>query len=163
MNILDLSNPESRRLPDLIRQQAQEIPSAQFLLSDTRSYTFAEADQESDLLAGGLHGLGVRAEDRVAYYLDNRCETVILALATNKLAAVWVPICTDYKGEWLADSIVRSRPKVLVTETKYRLLMLLHLNTYWNQQLLPLTGQKFTMVIPALLSGPQAPRAKVKA
>ncbi len=119
MNKLDLSNPSSRVIPDLIRQQAQAIPDDPFLLSDDVSYTFAEADQQSDQLAGGLHALHVSAGDRVAYLLDNRCETVILALATNKLMASWVPICSDYKGDWLLDALARSRAKVLITQAKY--------------------------------------------
>ena len=29
-------------------------------------------------------------------------EMVLICLALNKLGAIWVPICTDYKGDWLA-------------------------------------------------------------
>ncbi len=119
MNKLDLSIPESRVLPEILAQQAREVPNDYFLLSDDVSYTFSEADKESDLIAGGLDALDVSAGDRVGFYLGNRCETVVLALAANKLAAVWVPISTDYKGEWLADALVRSSIKVLVTEAKH--------------------------------------------
>jgi crotonobetaine/carnitine-CoA ligase len=34
----------------------------------------------------------------------------------NKLGALWIPINTDYKGTWLADTLARSRCRVLVSE-----------------------------------------------
>ena len=80
--------------------------------------TFAEADERTDRIAAGLAGLGVGPGDRVALYLSGRIEAVLVPLATNKLGAVWTPISTDYKGEWLADTVARSRCKVLVTESE---------------------------------------------
>jgi crotonobetaine/carnitine-CoA ligase len=46
-------------------------------------------------------------------------EMVLICLALNKLGAIWVPICTDYKGEWLLDSLQRSRAKILVTDAEH--------------------------------------------
>ena len=42
-----------------------------------------------------------------------------MCLALNKLGAVWVPVCTDYRGEWLRDSLARSRPSLVVTDAEH--------------------------------------------
>lgn len=117
MHRIDLSDTSNRILPKLLSLQAAAIPNAPFLIDEDRRFSFAETDRLSGSLAAGLRELGVAAGDRVAFYLRNCPEAVLIALATNKLQAVWVPISTDYKGEWLADTIIRSRAKVLVTDT----------------------------------------------
>src|SRR5690606_32738400 len=84
--------------------------------TDERRLTFAEAEQVANSIAAGLQEIGVSKGDRVAFYLDNGWEPVLIALAVNKLGAVWVPINTDYKGAWLQDTIARSSCNVLITE-----------------------------------------------
>ncbi|MCP5089560.1 MAG: ATP-dependent acyl-CoA ligase [Gammaproteobacteria bacterium] len=116
MHRVDLSDTSNRILPKLLRLQAAAIPNAPFLIDEHRQITFAETDKLSGSLATGLRELGVAAGDRVAILLQNCPEAALVALAANKLQAVWVPISTDYKGEWLADTIIRSRAKVLVTD-----------------------------------------------
>lgn len=119
MNLLDLSNHEDRVLPRMLRQQAEQIPDSPFLLSDDHSLTFADVERMSASLATGLLSLGVGEGDRVALLLSNRLEKVVIALAVNMIGAVWVPICTDYKGAWLADAIKGSKPELFFTEASY--------------------------------------------
>lgn len=116
MNKLDLTDTRNRILPKMLAMQAQQGGDTEFLITDERRLTFAQAEAECNCIAAGLQALGVQAGDRVCFYLDSGIETVLLALATNKLGAVWVPINTDYKGAWLSDTLQRSRAKVLVTE-----------------------------------------------
>ncbi len=119
MNKLDLSNPADRTFAKILRNQAEQAGDSVFLLTDDQSISFAEADALSDALAGGLRAMGLKAGDRIALYLGNRPETVLLALAANKLGAVWVPINTDFKGAWLLDSLQRSRCTVLVSDRRH--------------------------------------------
>ncbi len=116
MHRIDLSDTNNRILPKLLRLQAAAIPDAPYLLDEDRQLSFAETERLSGALAAGLRGLGIAAGDRVAFCLNNCPEAALVALAVNKLRAVWVPISTDYRGEWLADTITRSRAKVLVTD-----------------------------------------------
>ena len=37
--------------------------------------------------------------------MSGRPETVLTALAVNKLGAVRVPVNTDYRGDWLVDAV----------------------------------------------------------
>ena len=117
MNKIDLGNTGNRILPKILRLQAAAIPDSPFLISQDRTITFAEADRLSGALATSLQNLGVTPGDRVAMYLGNCPEAALIAFAANKLQAVWVPVSTDYKGDWLADTIKRSRARVLLTDT----------------------------------------------
>lgn len=104
----------------MLSQQAQASPDTPFLITDAISITFAEARQITDRLAAGFVNLGLAKGDRVALLMGNRVEMVLLALAINKLGAIWIPICTDYKGEWLLDTLQRSECEVLVTDAQYQ-------------------------------------------
>lgn len=117
MNKLDLTDNSNRILPKLLTLQAQQAGDTEFLITDERRLTFAEAEHQANCMAAGLAALGVEKGDRVAFYLESGIETVLVALATNKLGAIWVPINTDYKGSWLSETIERSHCKVLITET----------------------------------------------
>jgi len=119
MHRIDLSDTKNRVLPKLLNLQASAIPDAPFLIDEHKQISFAEADRLTGSLAAGLRELGVSAGDRVAFLLQNCPEAVLIALAVNKLQAIWVPISTDYKGEWLADTISRSRARVLITGTSF--------------------------------------------
>ncbi len=119
MNRLDLTDTGGRTFPAILARQAAKIGEAPFLVNDTQSVSFAEADAISSSLAGSMRALGVSAGERVGLYMANCPEFVLLTLAANKLGAVWVPISTDYRGEWLRDTLERSRCKMLVTDPKH--------------------------------------------
>lgn len=116
MNKLDLSDNKNRILPKLLTMQAEQAGDTEFLITDERRLTFTETEQLTNSIAAGLKDLGVGKNDRVAFYLESGLETVLVALATNKLGAIWVPINADYKGSWLSETIERSRCKAIITE-----------------------------------------------
>ena len=115
---LTLENTEDRLFGKILRTQAQDNPAQRFLVTDDTTVTFGEAEDITNRLAAGIRELGVGAGDRVVLFLSNRPEMVLLTLAVNKLSAIWVPINTDYRGEWLADAVTGSRPVLVVTETE---------------------------------------------
>ena len=116
MNKLDLSDNKNRILPKLLTLQAQQAGDTEFLLTDDQRLSFAETEDLANRLAAGMSELGVKQGDRVCFYLESGIETVLVALATNKLGAIWVPINADYKGAWLSETIERSRCSLLITE-----------------------------------------------
>jgi carnitine-CoA ligase len=116
VNKLDLSCTDDRVFGKVLRAQARACPQTPFLVTDDLAITFSEAEEVTNRLACGLRGLGVGRGDRVALFLGNRPEMVLLALAVNKLGAIWTPINTEYKGEWLVDTIQRCRITVLVVD-----------------------------------------------
>ncbi|MEH6570749.1 MAG: AMP-binding protein [Halioglobus sp.] len=120
MNKLDLSNTADRTFPLILRQQAKQNGDTAFLVTDTARISFAQADTVSDCLAAGLQGLGIGKGDIVSLFLSNRPEMVLLALAINKLGAIWTPINGDYKGSWLLDNLQMSRSKILITDDQFQ-------------------------------------------
>mgnify|MGYP001824935978 CR=1 FL=1 len=113
---LTLEDHDERLFGKILARQAEDIPDTPFLVTDQASISFGEAEAETNRLAAGLAALDIGAGDRVVLYLSNRPEMVLLALAINKLSAIWVPINTDYRGAWLADAIVGSKPQLVITE-----------------------------------------------
>ena len=87
----------------------------------------------------GLQRLGVRAGDRVAGLLPNRVETVVLALATSSLGAIWSSCSPDFGPMGVVDRFGQIRPKVLAVADGYR----------YNGRTYPL-GQKVAAVLAAL-------------
>jgi crotonobetaine/carnitine-CoA ligase len=119
MHELDLSNIENRHLGKILQLQAKSNGETEFLITDTQRISFAEAEDITNRLAAGFRSLGVGMGDRVSFYMSSLPELVLMCLALNKLGAIWVPICTDYKGEWLVDALRRSRARVLVTDREH--------------------------------------------
>jgi crotonobetaine/carnitine-CoA ligase len=116
---LKLEDTADRHLGRILELQAQHNGDTVYLITDTDRITYAEANELSDRLASGFASLGVGKGDRVAFLMANRPELVLMCLALNKLGAIWVPICTDYRGEWLRDALSRSRPAVMVVDDEH--------------------------------------------
>jgi crotonobetaine/carnitine-CoA ligase len=116
---LELNDIADRHLGRILELQAQHNGATEFLINDEQRITYAEAEAVSNRLASGFQSLGIGKGDRVCFYMGNLPELVLMCLALNKLGAIWVPICTDYKGEWLSQTIQRSEPKLLVTDSEH--------------------------------------------
>ena len=119
MNVVDLTDTRNRHLARILELQARDNGDTEFLITDDHRITFAQAEQLCLQLATGFADLGVGRGDRVCFFMANLPELVLMCLALNKLGAVWVPVCTDYRGDWLQDAVVRSRAKVLVTDAAH--------------------------------------------
>jgi acetoacetyl-CoA synthetase len=68
----------------------------------------------------GLRGLGVVAGDRVAGFLPNCVETVVMMLAATSLGALWSSCSPDFGPLGVVDRFGQIRPKVLVAADGYR-------------------------------------------
>ena len=116
MNRLDLSDTSERTFPSILQRQALENGDTAFLIDEKQSISYAQAEQITGALAAGMRRLGVEKGDRIGLYLGNCPEFVLLTLAANKLGAIWVPVNTDYRGEWLRDTLERSRCSLLCVD-----------------------------------------------
>ena len=87
---------------------------------DDEIVTYAELHRRVAQAQRGLAGLGVRAGDRVAGFLPNCVETVVLALATSALGAVWSSCSPDFGPMGAVDRFGQIRPKVLAVADGYR-------------------------------------------
>jgi carnitine-CoA ligase len=82
-------------------------------------YSYARMGREVERFARGLHALGVGRGDRVVGLLENGPAPVIAWYATNRLGAIYVPINTAYKGEYLRHQISDSGARLVVCEEEF--------------------------------------------
>ncbi len=87
---------------------------------DDAVVTYGELGELVARAQRGLAGLGVGIGDRVAGFLPNCVETVVLALATSALGAVWSSSSPDFGPMGVVDRFGQIRPKVLVVADGYR-------------------------------------------
>ncbi|MCG5219399.1 AMP-binding protein [Streptosporangium soli] len=92
-----MADPRWTSLPELVRDAAGRFGDREFLRFPEGSLTFAEADAESDRLAGVLAARGVRPGDRVAIMMDNVAGWPLSWLAILKAGAVTVPVNVRYR------------------------------------------------------------------
>jgi crotonobetaine/carnitine-CoA ligase len=117
MNRLKLVTPQERTLPNALRLQARDNGDEVYLRLGEERVTFSQADAASDALANGLKSLGVGRGDRVALFAKQTIiPSILTTYAANKLGAVWVPINTEYKGDWLIDLLKMTDAKVILTD-----------------------------------------------
>ncbi len=98
--------------------QAAVIPDEIFLMAKERTYTFRETNSMANRYAAGFSGLGLETGDRVVIFMESCLEFVFAAFAVNKIGAIWIPVNTDYKGQWLKGAFVDSRADILLTDAK---------------------------------------------
>lgn len=116
MNRVDLSSACSRVLGKILRQQAESIPDAAYLMAAEQRYSFGRVNELANAYAAGFRDLGVQPGDTVALFMVGSPELVFTTLAVNKLGAIWVPTNTDYRKEWLRGALHDSRARVLVAD-----------------------------------------------
>ena len=69
--------------------------------------------------AAGLRAAGVLPGDRVAGYLPNLPETLVAALASASLGAIWSSCSPDFGVAGVADRFGQITPRILVTADGY--------------------------------------------
>jgi len=121
-----MTNPDWRTeqrhtILELWKDAVAASPDTVFLhfLDDDEKYTYAEFDKLSNRLAQGLLDCGVAPGDRIATLLDSHADSVALLLAASKVNAVYVPVNTANKGEFLRNPLENSGATILVSESKY--------------------------------------------
>ncbi len=78
--------------------------------------TYRELSAETDRLARHLIGLGVRAEDRVAIFLERSPETIIGLFGAMKAGAAYVPLDPTSPRDRLAFMLEDSGCRIVITQ-----------------------------------------------
>lgn len=104
-------------LVDAVRHQALVAGEREFLsFEDSANVSFSEFDHLTDCLATALTELGVQAGDRILGLLTNSREFMLTMIATHKLRAIFVPINTELRGNFLEHQVHNSSPRVIVVD-----------------------------------------------
>ncbi|OBB63994.1 AMP-binding protein [Mycolicibacterium monacense] len=85
-----------------------------------RRWTYAELNDEIDLVARGLIGLGVERSERVGIWAPNCAEWTILQYATAKIGAILVNINPAYRTHELAYVLEQSGVRTLIAATGFK-------------------------------------------
>ncbi|HWE32997.1 MAG TPA: long-chain fatty acid--CoA ligase [Solirubrobacteraceae bacterium] len=88
-------------------------------IADGRTLTFAEYADKTRRLAGGLHSLGVRRGDTVAFMLTNRPEFHPLDAAAMHLGATPFSVYNTNSAEQIAYLLQDAQPRVFVVEAAF--------------------------------------------
>ncbi len=110
MNLSDLFAIPTQRTPTKTALSYTPPGGAEMHLS------YADLWLRAEKVAAFLQKKGIGKGDRVAFYLGNRPEFLIVYLALLRLGAVMVPINLRYRRGEIAPLLADSTPKLMVTE-----------------------------------------------
>jgi amino acid adenylation domain-containing protein len=102
------------RIPDLIATRARTHPRSPALSDGKRRMCYAELDMRADLLARGLHALGVREGEHVGTCLERSANLVTALLGVLKAGAVYVPMDPGHPADRLAYTVRDAGIRVVI-------------------------------------------------
>jgi crotonobetaine/carnitine-CoA ligase len=107
---------DPRVLSNLLPGWASTRPEAPWLLTDERAWSFGETHELTETYAAGWQRLGVGRGSRVALFLENSAEYVVLVLSLIRVGAVYIPLNPEFHGPYLAAMLQTLRPDVIVID-----------------------------------------------
>ena len=109
-----------RSLAQLLDHVAQTHPDRPMIVTDERTYSYADVAELSTRLAAGLYSIGIETGDYVAVVMANFPHAVALKFAVARLGAVSVRINFMLRHRELGYVLGQSRSKVLITMDEFR-------------------------------------------
>ena len=106
-------------VPALLARAVAISPDDPFLDFEGQTFSFHEVDEKSSCFAQALVDLGVVDGATVASMLETSIESVVTWLGVNKAGAVWVPLNTAYRGEFLRHQLADSQAEIVVCDAMY--------------------------------------------
>ncbi len=108
---------EQWTLVDAVRHQAAAAAEREFLsFENGASVSFSEFNDLTDRLGTALCDLGVQPGDRILGLLTNSREFMLVMIATHKVGAIFVPINTELRGNFLEHQVHNSSPRIIVVD-----------------------------------------------
>jgi fatty-acyl-CoA synthase len=104
----------------LLANSAAQVPSQCAIVYGNETLTYAELETLAKKVAGGLSKIGLKAGDRIAFWLPNTVAYVALYFACARIGAIAVAINTRFRGKEVADLLTRSRARALVVWPGFR-------------------------------------------
>ena len=111
-----VADPSDRLLGQILRSQAAQIGDEDYLVEETTRLTYAMVDDLADRHAAAYAALGVVAGHTVAFLMHNSVDMAVTSFGVNRLGAIWSPVSTEYRGEWLGELLNSVRSNVLVLD-----------------------------------------------
>ena len=111
---------EPKTLAQSVDALTEEFPDRPFVMTDERTYTYAEMQEWSRRLAAGLIASGVQAGDHVAMVMGNYPEFTAVKYAIARAGATAIPINYLFRRAELGYVLEQSDARVLITMNRLR-------------------------------------------
>ena len=97
----------------LLKIRASEYGDKEFIRFDSgTSLSFKLLDEQSDKFAYKLLDIGLQEDENVFCFLKNSAEFLISLFAAMKIGAIFVPINTELRGQFLEHQFLNCEPKI---------------------------------------------------
>jgi carnitine-CoA ligase len=105
MPTIDPLGSVAHRIPvDVLRIQPDAIGDRPYLVDDENGeLSFGQVDDIADRHAVGYADLGLGKGDTAAIFMENSTTLAATTFGINRLGAIWSPVSTEYRGEWLRE------------------------------------------------------------
>lgn len=107
-------------LDQLLDEAAAEFGVREYVVTDDRSWTYAEVKDWSERIAGGLRAIGIESGDHVAIVMANFAEFVALKYAIARVGATCVPVNFLNRRDELGYVLQQSDAAALITMDAFR-------------------------------------------
>lgn len=107
---------------EIVKEQAKLHPNREAYVYPEHGIrkTYREFDEETDLLAKALMGLGIEKGEHVAIWSDNKREWLLSQYATGKMGAVLVTVNTNYQATELEYLLQQSASTTLILDESFK-------------------------------------------
>ncbi|HWH32323.1 MAG TPA: AMP-binding protein [Egibacteraceae bacterium] len=119
MELVGNNNPADRPIGRALAVQAEAIGDKVFVRTQDEAHTFAEVNARACRLANSMRDLGIKRGDPVAILMEDGYDFVSTVLAVNKAGGIWVPINTNYRGDWLSRTLQDAAAAMIVADDAY--------------------------------------------
>jgi len=113
------SQGEADTVIGVLSRAVAAAPETVFLDFVGDGYTYADIWELALRRAAGLSGVGLNAGQTLVCLLDNNVDAVVSWFAANILGAIWVPVNTALKGEYLKHQISDAGAAIVIAEADY--------------------------------------------
>jgi acyl-coenzyme A synthetase/AMP-(fatty) acid ligase len=97
---------------ELVEKRAAASPSRLMLIDESgRQVTFGEFRDRCEVVAAGLHAMGIGPSTPVSWQLPTRIETIVLSMALARLGVVQNPIIHIYREREVAFALAQTRAR----------------------------------------------------
>jgi long-chain acyl-CoA synthetase len=102
-------------LSNMIIQGARYFPDKEAIVFEDTRFTYRDLNNSVDLVASCLRDRGIKRDDRVALYCENRPEWIMLYYGIIRLGAAVVCVSSAYRSTELEYLLTDSGPACVVT------------------------------------------------
>lgn len=106
-------------LGNALRKVALRAPDRLAFISDERSITFQELDEQSERLGAALHLLGLNPGDRAIFQMGTAIETVIALMGSYKAGIVPVCAVPQYREVEIGHLSDQSKPRAYFVQADF--------------------------------------------